>query len=82
LGLLRNDTKDDSGYVVEILGIEIDSLAMAAWLSPKKLAKAICLVTNALTSSKLTQLQAQKLTGFLSFCTAVVLSGRTFLRRL
>ncbi|KAF1828914.1 hypothetical protein BDW02DRAFT_198288 [Decorospora gaudefroyi] len=82
LGLLRNDTKDDSGYVVEILGIEIDSLAIAARLSPKKIAKATCLVTDALTLSKLTQLQAQKLTGFLSFCTAVVLLGRTFLRRL
>jgi hypothetical protein len=82
LGLLRNDTKDESGYVIEILGIEIDSLAMAARLSLKKLAKATSLVTDALTSLKLTQLQAQKLTGFLSFCTAVVPLGRTFLRRL
>ena len=78
LGLLRNNSKDASGHVVEILSIEIDSLAMAARLSFKKLAKAIRPVTNALTSVKLTQLQAQKLAGFLNFCTTVVPLGRTF----
>ena len=82
LGLLRNDSKDASGTKVETLGIELDSIAMTARLSARKMAKATLMVTNALTDGNLTQLQAQKIIGSLSFCASVVMLGRTFLRRL
>ena len=56
LGLLRNDTKDQEGKVVETLGIEIDTDEMTARLSTKKVAKARRLIAEALTVSSLTQL--------------------------
>lgn len=82
LGLLRNDSKDASGTTVETLGIEIDTTQMTARLSKKKLQKALRLTTSALQANVLTELDAQKLSGFLSFCSSVVILGRTFLRRL
>jgi hypothetical protein len=82
LGLLRNDSKDASGTKVEALGIEIDTVAMTARISARKIAKARSLVSTALTKGNLTQLQTQKIIGFLSFCASVVTLGRTYLRRL
>ncbi|KAF2174419.1 hypothetical protein K469DRAFT_550845, partial [Zopfia rhizophila CBS 207.26] len=82
LGLLRNDTKNAAGTQVEALGVEIDTITMTARLPQKKLDKAVQLVTETLNARRLTLLQAQKLAGFLSFCSAVVTLGRTYLRRL
>jgi hypothetical protein len=82
LGLLRNDSKDAAGTAIEALGIEIDSVTMSARLSSRKLAKAMRLVSEALTKGHLTQLEVQKLAGYLSFCSSVVRLGRTYLRRL
>ena len=82
LGLDRNDSKDVSGTTVECLGVEIDTMEMTARLSETKLNKAARLVSEALTANRLTQLQAQELVGFLSFCSTVVRLGRTYLRRI
>ena len=56
LGLLRNESKDAAGTAVEALGVEIDSIAMTARLSQKKLDKALRLILQALTANQLTQL--------------------------
>jgi hypothetical protein len=62
--------------------MEIDSITMTARLSSRKLAKVMRLVSRALTEGHQTQLQIQKLAGFLSLCSSVVRLGRTYLRRL
>ena len=45
LGIPRNDSKDCCGRVVEVLGIEIDTHRFMARLSPRKLEKAVTLVS-------------------------------------
>ena len=82
LGLLPNTSKDAQGTCVEALGIEIDTAAMTARLPPRKLQKAIRLVSTALDAGALSLRETQKLAGFLSFCSAVVVLGRTHLQRL
>ena len=82
LGLLPNVSKDAQGSCVECLGIEIDSVAMEARLPARKIAKAERLIDEALSRGTLTLRETQRLAGFLSFCSAVVLLGRTHLQRL
>lgn len=82
LGLLRNPKKDVHGPIVEVLGIEIDTLSMQARLSQRKITKATSLVSSALAAGSLTLLDTQKITGFLSFCSSVVTFDRLHLRNL
>ena len=79
LGIPRNDRKDCCGTVIEVLGIEIDTIRFMARLSPQKLQKALTETTTALSRGWLTRREAQKLAGYLSYCCKVVRLGRTFL---
>ena len=78
LGIPRNDSKDYRGTVVEVLGIEVDTILFEARLPPEKLRRALALSAAALDSSALTLNEAETLAGFLSFCSQVVRLGRAF----
>lgn len=82
LGLIHAEKKDAEGTVVDVLGIEIDTEKMEARLPASKLAKAARLVNAALTDGSVTGYTARELAGYLSFCAAVVVLGRTYLTRL
>lgn len=82
LGLVNNPSKSASGTTVECLGIEISTTEMTARLPGKKIAKAIRLVSETLTRGTLTRHEAEKLAGFLSFCSGVVPLGWLYLCRL
>ena len=72
LGVLRNDNKDHTGLVVEVLGYEIDTIHMTARLPQGKLDCAINATDTALCQKSLSKGEAESLAGFLSFCTLVV----------
>ena len=82
LGLVDNTKKAAHGTCVECLGIEIDTLEMTARLPRAKILKGTRLVEDALTQGRLTQLETERITGFLVFCASVLPLGRTFLARL
>lgn len=82
LGIPRNDSKDQQGTLVKVLGIEIDTTKLTARLPLDKLQRAKTLSTAALAQTSLSYHDAQSLAGFLSFCTKVVPLGRIFMRRL
>lgn len=72
LGLILSLRKDGEGATLEIIGVEIDTTTMTTRLPFHKLQKTISLVSDALTADKLPVHQAERITGFLSFCSAVV----------
>ena len=78
LDILRNDSKDYQGTVIEVLGIELDTNLFEARLPSEKLRRTIAASAAALESSSLTLYEADSLTGFLSFCSQVVRLGRAF----
>ena len=78
----RQPAKDRVGTVVEVLGIEIDTTSMEARFPQDKKLCAESSVAEALRCNRLTQVQAERVTGFLSFRSSVVVLGRTHLRRL
>ena len=82
LGIPRNDAKDSEGTVVEILGIELDTTKLEARLPIEKLERAISLSAKALSAATLTLLDAERLTGFLNFCSQVIRLGRAFMSSL
>ena len=63
-------------------GIEFDTLAMEARLPTAKLLKAKKLLSILWPKHSTTLLELQSLIGYLSFCSKVIPTGRSFLRRL
>lgn len=82
LGLVNNPSKAASGTVVECLGIEVSTMDMTARLPEKKITKAVRLVSETLARGTLTRHEAERLVGFLGFCSGVVPLGRLYLGRL
>ena len=82
LRIPRNSKKDEQGTCVTVLGIQIDSIAMEARLSPEKLCRATLDAAAALDAASLSLKQTESLTGLLSFCSRVVRLGRTRLQSL
>lgn len=82
LGFSVQAKKDKIGTIVDFLGIELDTIAMEARLSPEKLQRAITLVDQTLRKTHITLEGLQSLVGFLSFACKVIPLGRTFIRRL
>lgn len=64
------------------LGIELDTVAMAARLDSEKLCKCVGLLSQFITRKKVTLVELQSVIGLLNFCCCVVRPGRAFLRRL
>lgn len=82
LGIPENSDKEAQGTTIEVLGIEIDTIALEARLPPEKLAKARFLTAKALQTCQMTRNQAEQLAGFLSFCARVVRLGKLFMHYL
>ena len=62
--------------------IKLDSVSFEAHLPLEKTDKCLSLISNFLTSKKVTLKDIQSLTGMLNFSCSVVVPGRAFLRRL
>jgi reverse transcriptase-like protein len=82
LGLPRNDTKDQCGTVVSVLGYEIDTGAFTLRIPVDKLSKAHAITSQVLMSGSMSLHEVDSLAGFLGFCAPAVKLGRVFLRTL
>lgn len=82
LGIPRQESKDKTGTVVSVFGIQIDTNSFIASLPSDKITKAIEVTARALHQQSLLLKDAQKLTGYLSFCAKVVKLGWVFMRPL
>ena len=78
LGIPRKESKDEQGTTVNILGIEVDSLAMEARLPLEKLVRLRNKIVSLLQVGKCTLCTIESLAGLLSFCSRVVRLGRIF----
>ena len=68
--------------VITFLGIELDTLTMTARLPTDKLRKYRDIIMSFMERDKVTLRELKSITGMLQFTTAVVTSGRPFLRRM
>ena len=80
LGVPRQESKDCTGTLVSVLGIEIDTNLFIAQIPKEKLEKAKSATGDALSKDSLTLHELQSLTGFFSFCAQVVQLGWVFMR--
>ena len=78
----RNDNKDRTSLVVEVLSYEINTIHMTVYLLQVKLDCAINATNTALYQKSLSKGEAESLAGFLSFCALVVQLGWVFCCRL
>jgi hypothetical protein len=70
------------GTLMKFLGIELDTINMLARLPPDKLAILLPLIHEWLNKKSCNKVSLQSLVGRLSWCTAIMPSGRIFTRRL
>lgn len=82
LGLVFNDSKNRASTTEPILGIEVDTIRFEARLPREKLAKAVTMTTASLRRGSFTLREAQKLAGFLQWCSQVIRLGRPFMSSL
>jgi hypothetical protein len=78
LGVPRSDPKDRQGQIVDILGIELDTIKFEARLSSEKLASAARLTEELLQQKSVSLLRMQEVAGYLAFCAQVTRYGRAF----
>ena len=82
LELKINHKKNICDTIVDFLDIELDNELMKARLFKKKLERAIHEIKSTLKQSSLLHIELQSLVDFLSFVVKMMISSRTFLRRL
>ena len=82
LGVEEKTKKSLDGYVVDYIGIELDTDKLEARLPKDKHDRAIQAVSEALARGTTTHKSLESLLGYLSFCARVVPLGRPFLRNL
>lgn len=83
LGLEVNfDKVDLPSEVLTFLGVKIDCASRTLALPDRKLAETKLLIKESLRKRRFTKKDLQRLIGKLSWCSRVVLGGRTFLRNL
>lgn len=82
LGIPRRESKNEMSTIIPVFGIEIDTNLFRANLLADKIHKAVTTTATALFKSSLTLKEAQSLTGYLSFCAAVVQLNWVFMRLL
>ncbi|KAK9848349.1 hypothetical protein MYU51_016749 [Penicillium brevicompactum] len=80
LRIPRNTKKDQQGTCVTVSGVQIDSIAMEARLSPDKLCRATLDAAAALSAASLSLKQTERLTGSLAF--SAFPHGRSARRRI
>jgi len=82
LGFRVKDEKNEEGYCIRFLGIEINTEAMVARLPHHKHKKAMALVNSTLAQHSVIHRSLETTVGFLSFAMKVVPASHPFLRRL
>jgi len=82
LGVPRNDKKDCTGTIIEVLGILVNTHKFEASLSQEKLTRALNATAEALRHESVCLYNIQSLAGYLSFCSLVVRLGWVFMRRI
>ena len=82
LELKINHKKNICDTIVDFLDIELDNELMKARLFKKKLERAIHEIKSTLKQSSLLHIELQSLIDFLSFVVKMMISSKTFLRRL
>jgi hypothetical protein len=79
---IKHEKTTAPSTVITIYGFEVDSGAMLTRLPEDKVTKIVNALNNFCRRKKVTLKELQSLLGLLNFATAVVVPGRTFLRRL
>jgi hypothetical protein len=82
LGIPRNESKDEAGTKVTVLGLEIDTDEFVLRVPKDKVLRAAATTSTALEYNSISMLEAQSLAGFLSFCAPAVQLGWVFMRRI
>ncbi|EPQ25619.1 uncharacterized protein PFL1_06926 [Pseudozyma flocculosa PF-1] len=67
---------------LEVLGVDVDSVAQTASVTPERRARLIALCERMLARGRASLLELQRVAGHLQFVTRVAPHGRAFLRRL
>ena len=82
LGIPRNESKDEAGTKVTVLGLEVDTDDFVLRVPKDKVLRATATTSMALEHNSTSMLEAQSLAGFLSFCAPAVQLGWVFMRRI
>lgn len=82
LGIPRNDSKDECGTVVAVLGYEVDTSTFTLRVPYPKLVEAYRTTADILGKASISLYEAESLAGFLGFCAPAVKLGRVFMRSL
>ena len=80
LGIPRNVKKDQSGSVITVLGLEVDTNLFTLWVPDDKMERAFKATSHALQQESITRKEIEALAGFLGFCAPAVQLGRLHLR--
>ena len=80
LGIPHNESKDQLGTVLPVLGLEIDSNLFTLCVPKDKLAQSHKATSQALCQSSITRKEIESVAGFLGFCAPAVQLGRLHLR--
>jgi len=80
LGIPRNDKKNQSGSIISVLGLEIDTNLFTLRVPEDKMERAFKATSQALQQESITLKEIEALAGFLGFCAPAVQLGRLHLR--
>ena len=80
LGIPRNDKKNQSGSIISVLGLEIDTNLFTLRVPEDKMERAFKATSQALQQESITLKEIEALAGFLGFCAPAVQLGRFHLR--
>ena len=79
LGISRNQSKDQLGTVLTVLGLEVDTNLFTLQVPEDKLAQAYKATAQTLSLDSITRKEIEIVAGFLGFCAPVVQLGRLHL---
>lgn len=80
LGIPRNDTKNQLGTVITVLGLEVDTNNFTLRVPEDKMKKAFHATSRLHQQDSITRKEMENLAGFLSFCAPAVQLGRLHMR--
>ena len=80
LGIPRNDKKNQSGSIISVLGLEIDTNLFTLRVPEDKMERAFKATSQALQQESITLKEIEALAGFLGFCAPEVQLGHLHLR--
>ena len=72
LGIPRNESKDQLGTVLTVLGLEVDTNLFTLWVPEDKLTQAYKATAQALSLDSITRKEIEIVAGFLGFCAPAV----------